>query len=362
MKNRHLKEALRSDMFSHIPQMSYLPRWGVLLMDLVLCTIAFWLSVWAGSGFFHYAVLSQQMVPIGWQYVILMATQVIAFWLFHTYSGILRYSTFIDTVKVLLSNITTGLILVAVNFICDFTMGSHPMMNTVLVFYVPTSFVLLFSLRVGVKTIVETLERNQGNPRVMIYGTQSAGLAIAKMLRSAGNAPYRPIGFIADKQERRNYELAGLHVRALDEDLFAWMEKRNIHHVIVSPLKMRELDPAKDLQVFIDHNIRILTTPYFTQFDNTDDIDSQRIGRIDAIKIEDLLERPKIDIDTDNVRQIIQGRVVLVSGAAGSIGSELVRQIQCYEPQATLLVEMADVGSEETIPEGTSYPCDSGCA
>ena len=105
---------------------------------------------------------------------------------------------------------------------------------------------------------------------------------------------------------------------------------------------MRNCSNAKDLQVFIDHNIHILTTPYFTQWENLDNIDMQRIGRIDAIRIEDLLERPQIEITTENVRQIISGKVVLISGAAGSIGSELVRQIQPYAPQATILLEMAE--------------------
>ena len=330
---------------------SYLPRWAVLLMDLLLCSIAFWLSVWVGSGFFHYLDLSKQTVGIGWQYAIVMAVQLIAFGAFHTYSGILRYSTFIDASKVLLSNVTTGLALFAFNLVMDDMIGQHYLLNTVLAIYVPTSFALLFALRVGVKTLGETLEQNQGNPRVMIYGTQSAGLAIAKMLRSAGNTPYRPMGFIAGNGERHHYDLAGLRVRALNEELFEWMKLHNIHHVIISPIKMREIDSTKDLQIFIDHNIRLLTTPYFKQYDNTDDIDAQRIGRIDSIRIEDLLERPKIDIDTDNVRQILQGQVVLVSGAAGSIGSELVRQIQCYSPQATILLDIAESPLHDLVLE-----------
>ncbi len=321
---------------------SYVPRWGVLLMDLALCSIAFWLSVWIGSGFFHYLDLSQQAVPISVQFLIVIGIQLIAFWALHTYSGILRYSTFIDTSKVLLSNIATGLAIFVFNLIMDKVTGQHPILNTVMAIYVPTSFVLLFALRVSVKTLSETMEQNQGAPRVMIYGTQTAGLAIAKMLRSAGNTPYRPMGFIAGANERHNYDLAGLHVRPLNDELFNWMEKNGIHHVIVSPIKMREIDSAKELQIFIDHNIRVLTTPYFTQFDNTDDIDAQRIGRIDSVHIEDLLERPKIDINTENVRQILHNQVVLVSGAAGSIGSELVRQIQCYQPQATILVDIAE--------------------
>ena len=342
MKQNNINELIHSDVFSRIPQLNYLPRWGVLLMDLVLCTIAFWLSIWIGSGLFDYADLHLQIIPLCVQYLIVMAVQIVAFWAFHTYSGILRYSTFVDTIKVLLSNLCTGVILIVFNLIMQYNTGWHPILNTVLFIYVPTAFVLLFSLRVGVKTLGETLESSQISPRVMIYGTQSAGLAIAKMLRAVGNTPYRPVGFIADPGQRHGYDLAGLPVRELNEKLFSWMDKRNIHHVIISPMKMKEINPAKDLQILIDHNIHILTTPYFTQWENIDDIDMQRIGRIDTIRIEDLLERPQIAINTENVRQIIRKRVVLVTGAAGSIGSELVRQIQQYEPQVTILLEIAE--------------------
>ena len=342
MKKINMNELRNSDIFSHIPQMNYFPRWGVLLMDTMLCIIAFWLSVWVGSGFFDYVNLHSQIVPIGSQCIIVMVVQIIAFWVFHTYSGILRYSTFIDTIKVLLSNVSTGLLLFLINLIFQHSFNWHPILNTVVAVYIPTAFVLLFSLRVGVKTLSETLERNQASPRVMIYGTQAAGIAIAKMLRSAGNIPYHPIGFIAGPKERHGYDLAGLRVRPLNDRLFEWMSAHGVNHVIISPLKMKEIDPTKDLQIFINHNIRILTTPYFTQWDNLDEIDTQRIGRVEAIRIEDLLERPQIDINTENVRQIIQGKVVLVSGAAGSIGSELVRQIQPYAPQATILLEMAE--------------------
>jgi FlaA1/EpsC-like NDP-sugar epimerase len=342
MANKFMNEIRHSDIFSHLPQMHYLPRWGVLLLDLFLCTIAFWASVWIGSGFFNYMNIGETNLSIGLQYLIVMGMQLVMFWAFHTYSGILRYSTFIDTTKVLISNVMTGLALVALNLILHSTSGSHPLLNTVIAIYVPISFVLLFTLRVGVKTLSENLEHSSGSPQVMIYGTQTAGVAIAKMLRASGNNPYRPVGFIADENERHGYDLAGLHVRPLNESLFAWMEKQGVKHVIVSPLKMRALNPAKDLQIFIDHNVRILTTPYFTQMDNTDEIDIQRIGRIDAIHIEDLLERPQININMENVRQLIQKRVVLVSGAAGSIGSELVRQIQQFKPQVTILLEIAE--------------------
>ena len=335
----------------------YLPRWGVLFLDILLCTIAFWLCAWIGKGSFDYRIISNAIWPLWQQCLITIAVQTLAFGIFHTYAGILRYSTFIDTIKILFANVTTTVVLILFNTLMQYYTGQHPMLNTLLLIYLPVAFVLLFTLRVGVKTLSEILLDEHGAPRVMIYGTQTAGVAIAKMLRSAGNTPYRPIGFIADANERHGYELAGLSVRKLDKELFDWMDKRGVQHVIVSPLKMQTLTPAKDLQVFIDHNIRILTTPYFTQFDNVDDIDTQRIGRIDTIKIEDLLERPKIEISTDNVRRILENKVVLVSGAAGSIGSELVRQIQRFRPQVTILLEMAESPLHDlTLDLQTQFP------
>ena len=342
MKSLQTKEILHSDIFSHLPQMNYIPRWGVLLLDLFLCAIAFWISIWVGSDFLANIDASREMLSFGWQCLIVLGVQVLTFWAFHTYSGILRYSTFIDTIKVFLANISAGVILMLVNLASDQIVGTHPILNSMLLIYMPFAFVMLFSLRVGVKTLYESLQRSQGSPRVMIYGTQAAGVAIAKMLRSAGNAPYHPVGFIADPSQKHGYDLAGLRVRLLNDSLFVWMRAHGIQHVIVSPLKMQEINPARDLQIFIDNNIRILTTPYFTQWDNIDDIDMQRVGRVEAIRIEDLLERPEINVDTDNVHQIINKKVVLISGAAGSIGSELVRQVQKYEPQVTILLEVAE--------------------
>jgi FlaA1/EpsC-like NDP-sugar epimerase len=326
-----------------IQEIGYMPRWSILLLDMLLCTVAFWLSVWIGAGIFHYGLVGEVLYSFGEQYAIVITIQLIAFLIFHTYSGIIRFSTFVDMVRVLGANFSTGLVILLFNQIMEYTTGSHPILNTAILIYMPTAFVLLFSVRVAVKIFGEMIQHHgSGSPRVMIYGTKYAGVSIAKMLRSAGNTPYEPVGFIADGDERSGFDLVGLPVYPLNEKLFERMARRGIKQVIVSPLKMREINPGKDLQVFIDRNIRILTTPYFTSFDNQNDIDAQRIGRIDSIRIEDLLERPQIDINMDNVRQIIQDKVVLISGAAGSIGSELVRQVQRFKPQVTVLLELAE--------------------
>lgn len=345
MKN--LKNDIRqSDIFSHLASIGYLPRWCVLFIDLLLVSIAFWISMGIGSGMFRYNTESVGTTAlIYWQqFIILLGVQTICFWGFHTYSGILRYSTFVDTIKCLLSVLVCGGSLLIFNLLYSTFTEWKPFMNTLLLIYIPVAFVFLFCLRVGIKTTYEFIRHHTNNsPKVLIYGTKSAGLAIAKMLRSAGDTPYRPVGFIGDSTTKKsNYRLNGLPVFPLNENTFRWMKDHEVKSIIISPIKMREITPARDLQVFFDHNIHILSTPYFTEFDNADEADAKRIGRINTIQIEDLLERPAIQINTDNVRQILQNRVVLVTGAAGSIGSELVRQAQKYQPQVTILLEIAE--------------------
>lgn len=336
-------EIFSSDIFSHIPDGKYLPRWGVLMLDMVLVAIAFWISLWIGTNTFNYGFQAEGVNPAWVQFIIMMGVQMLCFWLFHSYSGILRYSTFIDTIKSLLSVFTCGVLVWISNFISHHLGGNTLVLNTLVGIYVSLAFVFLFCLRVGVKTLYEQLyQQASPSPKVMIYGTKSAGLAIAKMLRSAGNTPYRPVGFIGDTEKRGEFELMGLHVYPLNEKLFEWMNLRNVKNVIISPIKMRELQPSKDLQVFINHGIRVLTTPYFTELEDGKEINLQHMGRIESIKIEDLLERPTISINTDNVSQVLHNKVVLITGAAGSIGSEIVRQVQQFRPKVTVLLDIAE--------------------
>ena len=115
--------------------MGYLPRWGVLFLDLLLCTIAFWISVWIGSSYFNYDSDIPHILPIGQQYLVILIVQTLAFGLFNTYSGILRYSTFTDMLKVLLANLSTGAAIVLFNYAMDWSTGMHPIFNTIVAYY-----------------------------------------------------------------------------------------------------------------------------------------------------------------------------------------------------------------------------------
>ena len=342
---KRMKDISKSDMFSHWINIGYLPRWGVLLLDLLIVLIAFVVSYMIGSQILTYELAAR--MPIWGQAIFVLVLQGVFFWAFHTYSGILRYSTFVDTLKVTAAVVTNGLFLFLANLIVKYVTNyiNPPFFTTVLVIYVFVAITLLFGWRVIIKTVFEYIShRSKGIDKVLIYGTKSAGLSIAKMLQSNLESQYRPVGFIADKYDDIQHDLLGLTVYPLNEQLMYTLKKHHIRHIIVSPLKMNQINPLVDLKPFIDNNIRILTTPYFTDFsigENNDNINTI-VGRIESIKVEDLLERPVIEMDTENVGTILKEQTVMVTGAAGSIGSEIVRQVAAFKPQTIVLFEMAE--------------------
>lgn len=333
----------KSDIFSHLSSLKYVSRWVVLLMDIFLCIIAFALATFLT---WKYAIYIPQISNFGLFYrlLLLLAFQVCFFWIFHTYSGVLRYSGFVDVSKVILAVGTTSLFAWIINTIVYSTTGKYIYSNLGLVLYFLFAFFLLFALRYGTKTIFGYLNLYSGNAtRVMIYGTKSAGIAIAKMLRSVENDTYRVVGFIDDKELVVNRLILGLKVFPKDEYLISIMRKLRVNKVIVSALKMQSINTSKDLDIFIDNNISVLYAPSITDWDNNPSLPSKSIAsQIKNIRIEDLLERSPIKLNLEPLRQQIKGSVVLVTGAAGSIGSEIARQVAKNEPHLLVLLDQAE--------------------
>ena len=342
MKKR-FSELKRSDVFTHVTNLTYLPKWGVLLIDLLLALIAYVISYMISYNLAGLQV-RPGILPIWQQAGIVMVLQAIMFWVFHTYSGILRFSTFVDATKVVLSVLAAGITPALINSIIRYTTGQYLMLNSILYTYIFVAIVLLVCWRVTIKLSFEYMSHHSPGIRpVMIYGTKSAGLAIAKMLNSSMDSQYRPVGFITDADDNVKHELLGLKVYVKNEHLIRILKAKEVQDIIVSPLKMKHINPAKDLTIFLDNGIRILTTPYFSDFhEEESDEMTKKIGSIEAIKVEDLLERPEIHINTDNVSQVISDKVVMVTGAAGSIGSEIVRQVSKFGPRLVVLAEIAE--------------------
>ena len=250
-----LKEIQQSDMFSHWVNVDYLPRWGVLLIDLLITLVAFVISYVLGSNLLDYNL--EQLVLQSWEQVlILLAIQTIFFWIFHTYSGILRYSTFVDTIKVSLAVIATGVVIIIANIITKNTIQKIPFLNSVLAIYIFVAISLLFGWRVTIKTTFEYLSQQRSNyNNVFIYGTQAAGLSIAKMLQANMESSYRPAGFIIDAEDKSPKSILGLNVYKRDSHLIQVMKEKGITGIIISPMKMKTINPLKDLSIFINNKI-----------------------------------------------------------------------------------------------------------
>jgi len=350
----------KANRFSHVSQITYLPRWCVLMIDLVLVLLSFTVSYLVGERLLAYNPhATPDIFPIWQQCLIVMATQTIFFVVLRTYAGILRFSTFMDTIRVAASSIFTVSILLIVNLVCR----SHdysPFLNSLLILYMFVSIVALFAWRVSVKTAFEFLSHNAaGVQKVMIYGVQSTGLSLAKMLQSNMDSKYRPVGFITDDLSKVQHNLLGLRVYQLGDDVIRMMQRKNIQAVLVSPAKMQAINPLVDLAIFLDNGIRVLTTPDVSDFnpDESDQQTKQRIGAIQSIRVEDLLERPAISINTENVKRILTNQVVMITGAAGSIGSEIVRQVARYKPRLVVLFETAESPLHDlSMDLRTDYP------
>lgn len=356
---KKLNELKKTDLFSHWVNIGYLPRWGVLLLDLFIALIAFVVSYLIGDSIVGYDL--NVRMPLWEQMGLVLATQCLFFWVFHTYSGILRYSTFVDTLKVTFSVGATGVLLMIINLVIKYALHhTAPFLTSILLIYIFAGITLLFAWRVSIKTIFEYISHHSaGVQKVLIYGTKSAGLSIAKMLQSNMESNYRPVGFVADSKDHMHHNLLGLKVYPLNNDLIGLMKSQNITNLIISPLKMKELNPMQDLSIFIENNIRILTTPYFTDYSpsHQDEDTKQKIGRIESIQVEDLLDRPTIHITTNHVEAILTNKVVLVTGGAGSIGSEIVRQVARFNPKAIILLEMAESPLHDlTVDLRRKYP------
>lgn len=334
---------IKSDIFSHFISLKYLPRWVVLLFDITACIVAFSFSDFILFNF-HFPLLPY--FPFTVKLTIVIAVQLFFFWLFHTYSGILRYSAYVDASKLLLTVFSTGAVLAIINLIARFGFNFQIFYYFLILLYCVLAFFFLFLIRLTVKTGFDFISTNlRDSTPVVIYGTKSGGTSIAKVIQYSDKMKYKLVGFVDTDKEVTSKILMGVKVYDLTEENVKKTISKKAKAVIVSPLKMEIINPKSDLDIFINNGMSILVVPPMSIWEG--EMPSPR--QIKSIQIEDLLNRPQIKISTDNISKEIKRKVILITGAAGSIGSEIIKQCISFNPELIVMLDQAETPMHDLI-------------
>lgn len=313
-----------------------LPIWMILAMDVVMIGLSLLLAYALRYDFSSRVLDSATM----WRTMgLTMLVSLVFFKMFRTYSSVLRLSSFVDIARIFValfvSYTAVALACMVAPLVTDIRLAP---VNVILMAFI-INFALMASSRVIVKMMFETIKAGgSSQTNIFIYGAKEAGVNIAKSLRVSMRERYRLRGFIADEPDLYDKLIMGVRVFPNDENLFDILAQKGVKTIIVSPAKRNELKKEENLDRFLKHNIKLLTAPPLSEW-NQRGLES---GDIKEIQIEDLLQRDPIQIDIRKVASHLEGKRVMITGAAGSIGSEIMRQVATFNPYKLILVDQAE--------------------
>ena len=282
----------------------------------------------------------QNIRPLITAFSLYLLCYIVGFRIFHTYSGIIRYSSFIDLQRVGLSMLI-GLVLIMglkYGLYSDSWIMAIRMKDIGLAAILAT--ILMCGIRVTVKYLYDFFFHQEYAKPVFIYGVKAGGIGLAKSIRNQDVSKYTLVGFVSEVSDIQGRYLMGVRVYPNNEHLVEEMKKRKAHTLLVSPLKNESIrnNPSM-VESLLKEGIKICMIPTLQEWDGKSDIDHTQLKEVD---IEDLLPRAPIDIDLNAIGKLLTGKKILITGAAGSIGSEIVRQIAQFHPQKLILIDQAE--------------------
>ena len=321
-----------------------LPYWVVLLADTVVvfasCCFTFWITNNAEIAFeSRFSLLDSAVLYslLSW-----VGSRV-----FRTYSGVLRYSSFVDLIKLVYANALSLAICLVCRFLLSyFGVGMLSAVSYVdlCIAYVLATFVM-WAMRVMVKLLFDGSNADAHAPRALVYGAITGGVALAKSVRSQSPVQFDIRGFLSHENRIKGMKLLGIKVYSQDVDLAAVIRSERIKALLVSPLRVNEFRNNQKVQdICIANGVKIYMAHEATEAsvkdgEIRDDVDGVQLKEV---SVEDLLPRSEIRVDMKSVGEQLAGKRVLITGSAGSIGKEMVRQVARFKPAKMMLIDQAE--------------------
>ena len=322
-----------------------LPYWCVLLLDTAIvffsCIFCYWVqnrSVVLLSHGDSVLVTSLFYAVLSW----------IGARIFRTYSGVVRYSSMVDLMKVAYANLVTLGLAMLTHWVLKWQgvniLSAIPPLAIVASLVVAT--MLQWAMRLLVRTVFEQTEQQVKKTRVLIYGALTGGVGLAKNIRDQKPAQYELCGFISHEHRIRSMSLMGVPVFNPDDDLAAIVKKLKVEAVLVSPLRVDDFRNNQKVQdVLIGAGCKILMAQLEKEASVVDgelEEGAEKNMSLKEVNVEDLLPRQQIKVDMNSLEAMLTGKKVLITGSAGSIGAEIVRQVAAFHPSKMMLIDQAE--------------------
>lgn len=337
--------------------LGYLPRWIIFSIDVVLVLIANVITYWIISNLtleYYNTITDLQRIAI------ILFTQSFFFFVFKTYAGIIRHSTLNDGYNILKSLLSGFIYLALMNYAHFYFEGAKLFLMPALILMFLLSFIFLLLFRIGVKIVYQILNDSIGSnlENIMIYGIDNQAIALANAINAESPKRYRLVGFIDKYNNKVEKKILDLPIVSHNKSIVKILEAFNAKNLIISDVNIPKKIQLLIVDQCLEHQIKLLTIPVVTDWNDTKKI----AKNIKSFEILDLLNREPIQLENKELREVLYNKVVLITGAAGSIGSEISKQInelnidkiilldQAESPLHTLLLDLKETNKNKIIP------------
>lgn len=318
--------------------LGYLPRWLILLLDVYIVSLSSILTYFLFKG------LRLSYVPdnsLSFALVFYLLINVFFFWLYRTYSGIIRHSSLIDALKLFFSQLSTFIAILVFNFIVIVFSNSKVYLTTGAFINAVLSFSFLFFYRLVVKQIFDrmfTSTTDEHRISAIIYGSDANAIAVANALLSERPGRFKLYGFIDKDNQNFTKRILNLPIFQIRKSVPVLLRSKGVEALIIADRSLTKEERSIIVDECIEYGFKVYTLPLVSDWDDQKEISK----KIKNFEIHDLLERKPITLDTQLISEYLQEKTILVTGAAGSIGSEIVRQVLLFQPKRIILLDQAE--------------------